>query len=118
MALINTVNPSELYHMACRMGRGDSFGYNGWSAIGDYLENLSEDLGEDVEVDIIAICCDYSMADDVGDWWEEHSEYSSIDPDEWEEMNDDEKLEAVENYLQDNTSVVCCEENCIIWQSF
>lgn len=118
MALINTISSSDLYHMACRMNRAEEFGYKGWNAIGDYLENLSEDLGEDVEVDVIGICCDYSIAEDVNNWWEEHGEYSSIDPEVWEEMDDDEKLEAVEDYLQDRTSIVCCDEDCIIWQAF
>lgn len=118
MAMINTINPSDLYHMACRMDRGHNFGYNGWRAIGEYLEELSDGIGEDVEVDIIAICCDYSMVEDVSDWWKEYGVYSDIDSDEWEEMDDDEKLEAIRDYLQDNTSVVICEENLIIWQSF
>ena len=52
--LINRVNPSELYHMACRMDRGEQFGYNGWKAIGEYLENLSEDIGEPIEVGIVS----------------------------------------------------------------
>lgn len=118
MALINTVNPSELYHMACRMDRGDSFGYNGWRAIGEYLEELSDGMGEDVEVDIVGICCDYSMAESTSDWWQEYGEYSAIDAEEWGNMDEEEKLEAIRDYLQDNTSVVICEENLIIWQAF
>ena len=118
MALIETVNPSDLYHMACRMDRGDKFGYNGWNAIGEYLEELSDDTGEDYEVDIVGICCDYSMAESVDEFFNEYGKYSSIDPEEWEEMDEEEKLEAIENYLQDNTSVVTCQENLIIWQAF
>lgn len=118
MALIQTVNPSELYHMACRMDRGDQFGYNGWNALGEYLENLSEDIGEDIEVDIIAICCDYTMCEDVNDWWKEYGVYSDIDSGEWEDMDEEEKLEAISDYLHENTSVVCVEDGCIIWQAF
>ena len=118
MALIETINASDLYNMACRMDRGHNFGYNGWLAIGDYLEQLSDDLGENIEVDIVGICCDYSMSEDVSDWWKEYGVYSDIDSDEWEEMDDKEKLEAIENYLQENTSVVTCQENLIIWQAF
>lgn len=118
MALINTIDSSELYHMACCMDRGHNFGYNGWRAIGEYLEELSDGIGEHVEVDIVGICCDYSMAEDVGEWWKEYGVYSDIDSEEWENMDDDEKLEAIENYLQENTSVVVCEENLIIWQAF
>ena len=40
MALIQTVDSSDLYHLACRMNRGDCYGYGGWRAIGEYLENL------------------------------------------------------------------------------
>ena len=118
MALIETINASDLYNMACRMDRGNNFGYDGWLAIGDYLEQLSDDLGENIEVDIVGICCDYSMSESVDDFWNEYGKYSSIDPEEWEEMNDDEKLEAIEEYLQDNTSIVCCDDDCIIWQAF
>lgn len=118
MSLIETINPSDLYHMACRMDRGSNFGYNGWKAIGEYLDNLSEDIGEDIEIDIVGICCEYSMSEDVNDWWDEYGVYSDIDSEEWEEMDDEEKLEAIENYLQENTSVVVCEENLIIWQAF
>ena len=118
MALIETISSSDLYNMACRMDRGHNFGYDGWLAIGDYLEQLSEDTGENIEVDIVGICCDYSMSEDVNDWWKEYGVYSEIDSDEWEEMDDAEKLEAIENYLNENTSVVICEENLIIWQAF
>ena len=118
MALIQTVNASDLYHMACRLYRGDQFGYKGWKAIGEYLEQLSEDTGEDYEVDIIGICCDYTMCEDVNDWWSHYGIYSDIDSEEWENMDDNEKLEAIEDYLQENTLVVCVEWGCIIWQSF
>lgn len=118
MALINTVNPSDLYHMACRMDRGHNFGYNGWRAIGEYLEELSDDIGEDVEVDIVGICCEYSMSEDVSDWWDEYGEYSDIDSNDWENMDNDEKLEAIRDYLQENTGVVICEDDLIIWQAF
>ena len=118
MALIETINASDLYHMACRMDRGNNFGYYGWLAIGDYLESLSDDLGENVEVDIVGICCEYSMSEDVNDWWKEYGAYSDIDSDEWEEMYEFGKLKAIENYLQENTCVVTCQENLIIWQAF
>ena len=118
MALIETLSSSDIYNMACRMGRGDQFGYDGWRAIGDYLEQLSEDLGQDIEIDIVTICCEYSSADSVEKFWEEYGKYSSIDADEWKQMNDAEKLQAVQDYLSEYTSVVTCEDDCIIWQTF
>lgn len=117
MALIETINASDLYNMACRMDRGHNFGYDGWLAIGDYLEQLSDDLGENIEVDIVGICCEYSMSESVQEFWD-NQELPTVSDDEWEDMDDEEKLGAIENYLQENTSVVTCQENLIIWQAF
>ena len=126
MALIETINASDLYNMACRMDRGHDFGYAGWRAIGEYLEQLSEDMGEDVEIDIVAICCDYNMVESADEFYSEwrsnlgfSKEGLNIDTGEiWEDMDDEELLKAIENYLQENTSVVTCQENLIIWQAF
>ena len=121
MALIQTVYAGDLYNMACRMNRGKKFGYNGWRAIGEYLENLSDDLGEDIEIDIISICCEYSMAESVESFYTEHQHLHGFDlptMEEWEELEDEEKLETIENYLQENTALVTCEDGLIIWQAF
>lgn len=116
--LIQRVNPSELYHMACRMGRGHNFGHKGWQAIGEYLEGYSDAIGEPVEIDIIGICCEYSSDDSTGEWWENYGQYSNIDPEEWQQASEEEKLELIRDYLEYNTSVVCCESDCIVWQAF
>ena len=115
MALIETISASDLYHMACRMDRGDSFGYAGWNAIGEYLEELSNNTS-DIEIDIVGICCDYNHAENAQEVFDQYA--VDIDSEEWDEMDDEEKLEAIEGYLQENTSVVCCEDGCIIWAAF
>lgn len=121
MALIQTVNSSDLYHLACKMGRDKNFGYNGWRAIGDYLEELSDSTGEDVEVDIIGICCEYSMAESADDAYMQYDHLHGVDlPEEedWEELEEEEKLLTVQEYLANNTAVVICEDDLIIWQAF
>lgn len=40
--------------------RPDNFSYEGLQAIFTYLEDLSEDIGENIEFDPIAICCEYT----------------------------------------------------------
>ena len=103
------------------MGRGENFGYNGWRAIGDYLEELSDSIGEDVEIDIISICCDYSMAESADDAHMQYDHLHGVDlPDEeaWEELTEAEKLETIEEFLRQETVVVICEDDLIIWQAF
>lgn len=121
MALIQTVYAGDLYHMADRMGRGHNFGYKGWRAIGEYLESLSDDIGGNVEIDIIALCCDYSMAESADGVFHEYDNLHGVDLPEdetWEEMSEDEKLETIEDFLRYNTSLVICEDDLIIWQAF
>ena len=68
----------------------------------DYMEQMEEDCGEEMELDVIALCCDYSV-DSVADI---ASNYS-IDIDG---LDEDEAREAVVDYLNDHTSVI--DEDC------
>lgn len=40
--------------------RKDQFSYEGKNALYDYLEQYEEETGEKIELDIIALCCDYT----------------------------------------------------------
>ena len=114
MALIQTIDSSDLYHLASRMDRADNFGYKGWRAIGDYLEELSDSIDENIEIDIVAICCEYSMAESAEGVFYEYDHLHGTDLPEaetWEEMPEDEKLETIQSFLQDQTSVVICEDD-------
>ena len=78
--------------------RKENFSYEGLKALFDYFEDYEEQTGEEIELDIIAICCEYSEdnPDDI------IANYS-IDV---EGMDEDEKIEAVRDYLNDNTMLV------------
>ena len=49
---IDTFKQSEL--------RKNNFSYDGLIALFEYLEELEDSTGENIELDMIAICCDYS----------------------------------------------------------
>ena len=42
--------------------------YKVCKAIAEYLESLAEDTGEAIELDIVAIRCEYSLMDDLADF--------------------------------------------------
>jgi hypothetical protein len=73
-------------------GRGNQFSYDGLEILFDYLDQLSEDIGEPFEMDVIAICCDYAE-----DTVESIAHAYSIDIDG---LNDGEALDIVTEYLQ------------------
>ena len=40
-------------------GRGTQFTYEGLKALFEHLEDYEDDTGEEIELDVIALCCDY-----------------------------------------------------------
>ena len=48
------------FQEAFRLCRPNNFSYEGLRALFEYLEALEEDIGEEFELDVIALCCDYT----------------------------------------------------------
>lgn len=80
--------------------RPDNFSDSGLSALFDYLEQYEEDVGEDLELDVIALCCDFSE-----DWADNIAADYNIDIEDAE--GDPEAVaEIVREYLQDEGAYV------------
>lgn len=45
----------------------DNFTYEGQQALFDYLEELSESTGKPIELDVIALCCEFTEYNDLID---------------------------------------------------
>ena len=116
MAITQTVTKYQIVDIAKAWNRLDNFGYHGWQKLFDYMEEMSYMMGKDIELDIVAWCCDFSMYENIQDFRDAF--HMDLTDEEWNEKDNEEKLEAIEEFLQDNTSVVCCEEDCIIFQVF
>lgn len=101
MALVQSINNAhqfrEAFHLA---GRSDQFSYEGLGVLFDYLDNLSEDTGEPIELDVVAFCCDYYESS-----IEELIDNYNIDLSEVDEDDPDSIIEVVREYLEDNTAV-------------
>lgn len=85
MTIIKTVNTSELFHDLKAMGR-DNFSYEGAKALMECLDEFSDDIGEPIEYDPIAFCCEYSEYESLQDF---NEQYNSADPfDSWDEVQE------------------------------
>ena len=101
-------------------GRSDNFSYEGLKALFDYLEDLESDIGEQIELDVIAICCDFSEYDTAL----EAARYYGCDytvelyDDDDEERDEDEIEEELEEYciewLRDRTPLIEFDDGVII----
>ena len=77
--MIQTINEYQ-FADAFNKIRPDNFTYRGLIALYDYFEQYEEDTGEQIELDVIAICCDYYEYEDLKYFQEDYSEdYESIE---------------------------------------
>jgi hypothetical protein len=54
-----TVNSYQFHDAFKRMERADAFSYEGLEVLFKGLEEFEEDTNEEIELDVIALCCDY-----------------------------------------------------------
>ena len=78
--MIQTITSSDFTSAFHKMGRGNNFTYEGLNALYDYLEDLGDDIGEQIELDVIAFCCEYAEYESLEEFQEDYSEdYQSIE---------------------------------------
>lgn len=87
-----TINKHQFRH-AFNECRPDNFSYEGQGELFDYLEQLEDDIGEEIELDVIAICCDYSQCslDEFLDSYDVECDYNG---------SDEEKRIAISEYIE------------------
>jgi len=57
----------------------NSFSYDGLGALFDYIEELENDIGEDIEFDPVGLCCEYSEYDSFEEVKDDYDDIESID---------------------------------------
>ena len=90
--------------------RPDNFSYEGLEQLFEYLESYEEDAHEQVELDVIALCCEYSELT-----YQEIIEAHDID---MEDIEPEDIEDHVFNYLANETSVIGRTDTTIIYQQF
>ena len=79
----------------------DNFSYDGLKALFEYLEEYEEDTGEEIELDVIALCCDYAEYDSLNEYNSDYgTKYSEIDA------------------IQDDTTLIKIDDNSFIIQQY
>ena len=81
--------------------RMNNFSYDGLKALFEYLEDYEEDTGEEIELDVIALCCDYTEYDSLNEYNSDYgTKYSEIDA------------------IQDYTTLIKIDDNSFIIQQY
>jgi hypothetical protein len=63
--IVTTIDQCLFRQIFHNYRRGDQFSYEGLNALFDYLEELSEDTGANIELDVIALCCEFTEYADL-----------------------------------------------------
>jgi hypothetical protein len=106
MAIIKTISTASQFRDEFRdMDRGKQFTYEGFEALFNYLEEVSQ-FDQDIELDPIAICCDFA----------EYTEEEALK--EYGKFAETEDYDKLKEWLNDRTMVLECENDNIIVQGF
>jgi hypothetical protein len=91
--------------------RPDNFSLSGLGILFEYFEDYEQACGEEIELDVIAVCCEYAEAA----WQSIASDYS-IEIDENE--NEEEQEAAVIDYLMDEGVLIGNTTYSIVYRQF
>jgi len=94
---VNSWDFSEAFRQA---GREDIFSNKGLGSLFEYLEEYEEGTGEQIELDVVAICCDFTEYENLKEL--------QVDYPDIEDMDD----------LQDHTTVIMIDDESFIIQQF
>lgn len=80
----------------------DHFSYKGKQALFDYLEEYEDSCDTEVELDVVALCCEYTEYEDAEEY--DRAYTTGINGDDYD--NEDEYKDAIEEYISDNTQLI------------
>jgi len=98
--MIQTINLHDFRQAFHNMGRGDQFSYEALELIFNYLEECDPDM----ELDVIAICCDFC-------------EMTPLEVQQYYDLDAGEMTNAID-YLNDETSVIGETDSTIVFINF
>jgi hypothetical protein len=107
--MIKTISLFDFREAFKQCGRENQFSYDALEVLFDHLEGLEFDLSEQIELDVVALCCEYSEET----WQEIANNYLLHDTSFDDEGNHEKKVIA---YLEDEGVFVGTTHTSIIYR--
>ena len=113
MYIYQQVNFNTFYD-AFQASRPDNFSYEGLQVLFNILEEQARDFGEPIEMDVVALCCEWSEAslDQVND------DYSLVDAEDYEYEDDRWLQYAIFEALSERTTAYHVDSDTVVYQQF
>jgi hypothetical protein len=107
-----SINKYDFRDAFQKAGRGNNFSYEGLGILFEFFEACEYSTGEEIELDVIAICCEFSE-----DYCSDVAANYNIDISEC--IDEVSIIETVCEYLNDHTSVAgVTDEGNIVYAQF
>jgi len=102
-----TLNTSDIAH-ALKSDENAAWTWNGAKALAEYLEQLEEETGEETEMDVCSIRCDFSESTSLVDWATDYFTQwrGDLNIDEDLEEGDEEIDDLIRSYIQDHGTLI------------
>jgi len=97
----NTVTLYDFERAFVNAGRKDQFTYDAKKALFEYLEQYEEDCDTEIELDVIALCCEYTEYENLKEFQDNYGE----------------KFETLDD-IRDETTVIEIDDDAFIIQDF
>jgi hypothetical protein len=107
-----TVNLSDFRTAFHQMNRGEQFTYEGLEILFEYLESLESDIGEEIELDVIAFCCEFAESEPL-----EIAENYSIELGD-EAVDPENVFTIVREFLEDEGVLVGETDTTLVYRQF
>ncbi len=95
-----TINFSQFCDAFKDMNGDNNLTYDGKRALYDYLEEYEDATGEEVELDVIALCCEYTEYENLEELQENYTDIDSMEE------------------LEDHATVIKVDDDRFIIQDF
>lgn len=111
MYIYETVN-FDTFAKAFKQIRPDNFSYDGLRVLFDIVEDYAQAVGEPQELDVIALCCDYTEAT----LEEVNADYMLVDSEDYDDEED--YHNAIMEALEERTTAYHVDADAVIYQVF
>ena len=93
---------------ALQSDQNANWSYQGAKALAEYLEEYEESTGEELELDIVAIRCDFSQYDSLQSWAHEYfsNAKEELGLNEEEEIEDEDFDDKIREFIQDHGQLI------------
>ena len=101
-----TVSKYDFERAFFTANREANFSYEAKNLLFDYFEEVEEATGEEIELDVVAICCEY-----------EENDFEYI-AQQYDELEDDSTEDEVVEFLEHNTQYIGKTSSGLVYASF